>query len=146
LRNTNLTKTNNDLQNTTQKSKDWVTQTPLKTNNHLLFCVVFCISLFVLSEVCVAQSSLFCVVFFISLFVFSEVFVVQSSLFCVESLKTNNDLQNPTQKSKDWATQISLKTNNDLQNTTQKSKDWASSVYHYLFLVRFEFLNLYFSV
>ena len=42
------------------------------------------------------------------------------------SLKTNNDLQNTTQKTKDWATRTSLKTNNDLQNTTQKTKDWAT--------------------
>ena len=36
--------------------------------------------------------------------------------------KTNNDLQNTTQKTKDRATQTPLKTNNDLQNTTQKTK------------------------
>jgi hypothetical protein len=46
----------------------------------LLFCIVFCRSLFVLSEVCVAQSVLFCVGFCISLFVFSEV--------CVEIYRT----------------------------------------------------------
>jgi hypothetical protein len=40
--------------------------------------------------------------------------------------KTNNDLQNTTQKSKDWVTQTSPKTNNDIQNTTQKSKDWET--------------------
>ena len=43
-----------------------------------------------------------------------------------EPTKTNNDLQNTTQKTKDWATRTSLKTNNDLQNTTQKTKDWAT--------------------
>jgi BRCT domain type II-containing protein len=38
------------------------------------------------------------------------------------SLKTNNDLQNTTQKTKHRATRTPLKTNNDLQNTTQKTK------------------------
>ena len=37
--------------------------------------------------------------------------------------KTNNDLQNTTQKTKDWATRTILKTNNDLQKTIQKTKD-----------------------
>jgi lipopolysaccharide/colanic/teichoic acid biosynthesis glycosyltransferase len=58
-------KTNNDLQNTTQNTKHWATQTTLKTNNDLhnttqntkhwasvaqclVFCVMFCRSLFVL--------------------------------------------------------------------------------------------------
>ena len=49
----------------------------------LVFCVVFCRSLFVFSEVRVAQSLVFCVVFCISLFVFSEVRVAQSLVFCV---------------------------------------------------------------
>ena len=44
---------------------------------------MLCISLFVFSEVCVAQSLVFCVVLCISLFVFSEVCVAQSLLFCV---------------------------------------------------------------
>ena len=37
--------------------------------------------------------------------------------------RTNNDLQNTTQKTKDRVTRTPLKTNNDLQNTTQKTKD-----------------------
>ena len=37
--------------------------------------------------------------------------------------KTNNDLQNTTQKTKDQTTCTPLKTNNDLQNITQKTKD-----------------------
>ena len=41
-------------------------------------------------------------------------------------LKTNNDLQNTTEKTKDRATRTPLKTNNDLQNTTQKAKDRAT--------------------
>ena len=44
----------------------------------------------------------------------------------VPQLKTNNDLQNKTQKTKDWATRTPVKTNNDLQNTTHKTKDWAT--------------------
>ena len=51
--------------------------------NLYFFCVVLCISLFVFSEVCVAQSLVFCVVLCISLFVFSGVCVAQSLLFCV---------------------------------------------------------------
>ena len=39
--------------------------------------------------------------------------------------RTNNDLQNTTQKTNDRATQTPLKTNNDLQNTTQKTNDLA---------------------
>ena len=39
--------------------------------------------------------------------------------------RTNNDLQNTTQKTNDRATQTPLKTNNDLQNTTQKTNDRA---------------------
>jgi hypothetical protein len=65
--------------------------------------------LFVFSEVCVAQSLLFCVGFCISLFVFSEVCVAQSLLATQTSLKTNNELKDPTQKSKDWANQTPLK-------------------------------------
>jgi hypothetical protein len=38
--------------------------------------------------------------------------------------QTNNDRQNTTQKTKDWAARTPLKTNNDRQNTTQKTKDW----------------------
>jgi hypothetical protein len=41
-------------------------------------------------------------------------------------LKTNNDLQNTTQKTEDRETQAPLKTNNDLQNTTQKTEDRAT--------------------
>jgi ElaB/YqjD/DUF883 family membrane-anchored ribosome-binding protein len=41
-------------------------------------------------------------------------------------LKTNNDLQNITQKTEDRATQTPLKTNNDLQNITQKTEDRAT--------------------
>jgi hypothetical protein len=40
--------------------------------------------------------------------------------------KTNNNLQNTTQKTKDRATRTLLKTNNDLQNTTKKPKDRAT--------------------
>jgi hypothetical protein len=40
--------------------------------------------------------------------------------------KTNNNLQNTTQKTKDGSTRTPLKTNNDLQNTTQKTKDGAT--------------------
>jgi hypothetical protein len=36
----------------------------------------------------------------------------------MNSTKTNNDLQNTTQNTKDQATRTPLKTNNDLQNTT----------------------------
>ena len=36
--------------------------------------------------------------------------------------RTNNDLQNTTQKTKDRATQTPLKTNNDLQNKHKKLK------------------------
>jgi hypothetical protein len=39
------------------------------------------------------------------------------------SLKTNNDPQNTTQRTKDPVTRRSLKTNNDPQNTTQRTKD-----------------------
>jgi hypothetical protein len=37
--------------------------------------------------------------------------------------RTNNDLQNITQKTKDRVTRTPLKTNNDLQNIAQKTKD-----------------------
>jgi uncharacterized membrane protein YagU involved in acid resistance len=57
----------------------------------LVFCVLFCRSLFVFSGVHVAQSLVFCVVFCRSLFVFSA----------GTTLKTNSDLQNTTQKTKD---------------------------------------------
>jgi hypothetical protein len=87
---------NNDLQNTTQKSKDWATQTPLKD-----FCVVFCRSLFVFSGVRVAQSLDFCVVFCRSLFVFSGVRVAQSLDFCVVFCRLS--YTNPT-KNKPWST------------------------------------------
>ena len=40
--------------------------------------------------------------------------------------RTNNDLQNTTQKTKYRATRTSLKSNNDLQNTTQTTKDQAT--------------------
>ena len=40
--------------------------------------------------------------------------------------KTNNNLQNITQKTKDRATRTPLKTNNNLQNITQKTKDSAT--------------------
>jgi hypothetical protein len=43
-----------------------------------VFCVVLCRSLFVFSEVCVAQ----CLVFCRSLFVFSGVCVTQCLVFC----------------------------------------------------------------
>ena len=49
----------------------------------LVFCVVFCRSLFVFSGVHVAQSLVFCVVFCRSLFVFSVVCVTRSLVFCV---------------------------------------------------------------
>ena len=49
----------------------------------LVFCVVFCRSLFVFSEVYVARSLVFCVVFCRSLFVFIEVYVAWSLVFCV---------------------------------------------------------------
>ena len=42
-----------------------------------MFSVLFCRSLFVFSEVCVAQCLVFCVVFCRSLFVFSVVCVAQ---------------------------------------------------------------------
>ena len=44
------------------------------------------------------------------------------------SLKTNNDLQNTTQKTKDWATRTT-QTKTDLQNTTNKTKDWATQTH-----------------
>jgi hypothetical protein len=40
--------------------------------------------------------------------------------------KTNNNLQNTTQKTKDRATRTPLKTNNNQQNTTEKTKDGAT--------------------
>ena len=49
----------------------------------LVFCVVFCRSLFVFSGVSIAQSFVFCVVFCRSLFVFSGVSIAQSFVFCV---------------------------------------------------------------
>ena len=49
----------------------------------LVFCVVFCRSLFVFSEVCVAQCLVFCLVLCRSLFVFSVVSVAQCLVFCV---------------------------------------------------------------
>ena len=49
----------------------------------LVFCVVFCRSLFVFSDVRVVLSLVFCVVFCRSLFVFSDVRVVLSLVFCV---------------------------------------------------------------
>ena len=52
------------------------------------FCVVFCRSLFVLSEVCVAQSLFFCVVSCRSMFVLSEVCLAQSLFFCVVFCKS----------------------------------------------------------
>jgi hypothetical protein len=66
---------------------------------------VFCRLLFVFSGVRVALSLVFCVVFCRLLFVFSGVRA---------PLKTNNNLQNTTQKSKDRATRTPLKTNNDI--------------------------------
>ena len=51
--------------------------------------------------------------------------------------KTINDLQNTTQKTKDWADgqyngrmDKDKKTINDLQNTTQKTKDWVDGQYN----------------
>ena len=49
----------------------------------LVFCVVFCRSLFVFSGVRVIWSLVFCVVFCRSLFVFSGVRVIWSLVFCV---------------------------------------------------------------
>ena len=49
----------------------------------LVFCVVFCLSLFVFRGVCAAQSLVFCVVFCLSLFAFSGVCAAQSLVFCV---------------------------------------------------------------
>jgi hypothetical protein len=64
-------------------------------------------------------------------------------------LKIENDLQNTTQKTKDWEWSTKhytenkrltliyktlhrkLKIENDLQNTTQKTKDWEWSTKHY---------------
>ena len=67
-------KTNNDLQNTTQKTKDRATRTPLKTNNDL-----------------------------------QNTTQKTKDRATRTSLKTNNDLQNTTQKTKDRATRTSLK-------------------------------------
>ena len=53
-----------------------------------MFCVVLCRSLFVFSEVCVAQCLVFCVVLCRSLFVFSVVCVAQCLVLC-RSLKVN---------------------------------------------------------
>ena len=39
---------------------------------------------------------------------------------------SNNHLQNTTQKTKDWPTQTHYHSNNHLQNTTQKTKDWPT--------------------
>ena len=47
-----------------------------------MFSVLFCISLFVFSVVCVAQCLVFCVVLCRSLFVFSGVCVAQCLVFC----------------------------------------------------------------
>jgi regulator of sigma D len=51
--------------------------------------------------------------------------------------KTINDLQNITQKTKDWADRQyngrmdkDKKTINNLQNTTQKTKDWVDGQYN----------------
>jgi uncharacterized membrane protein YagU involved in acid resistance len=49
----------------------------------LVFCLVFCLSLFVFREVRAAQSFVFCVVFCLSLFVFRGVRAAQSLVFCV---------------------------------------------------------------
>ena len=49
----------------------------------LIFCVVFCRSLFVFSGVRVARSLVFCVVFCRSLFFFSGVRVTRSLVFSV---------------------------------------------------------------
>jgi ABC-type sugar transport system permease subunit len=91
------------------ENKQWSTQHYTEVvcvAQWLVFCVVFCRSLFVFSVVCVAQFLVFCR----SWFVFSV---------------TNNDLQNTTQNTNHWATQTTLKTNNDLLNSTQNTKYWA---------------------
>ena len=49
----------------------------------LVFCVLFCLSLFVFRGVRAAQSLVFCVVFCLSLFVFRGVRAAQSLVFCV---------------------------------------------------------------
>ena len=49
----------------------------------LVFCVVFCRSLFVFRGVRAAQSLVFCVVFCLSLFGFRGVCAAQSLVFCV---------------------------------------------------------------
>ena len=49
----------------------------------LVFCVVFCLSLFVFRGVRAAQSLVFCVVLCLSLFVFRGVRAAQSLVFCV---------------------------------------------------------------
>ena len=54
---------------------------------------------------------------------------IQHRRFNIEprtALKTNNYLQNTTQKVKHRETRTALKTNNYLQNTTQKVKDRAA--------------------
>jgi hypothetical protein len=55
----------------------------VRVTRSLVFCVVFCRSLFVLSSVRVTRSLVFCVVFCRSLFVFSGVRVTRSLVFFV---------------------------------------------------------------
>jgi hypothetical protein len=67
------------------------------------------------------------------------------------SLKTNNDLQNTTQKTEDRATHTPLKTNNDLQKTTQKTENRTTQTplktnNDLQSLVGFVLLDLQFSV
>jgi hypothetical protein len=55
----------------------------IRAAQSLVFCVVFCLSLFVFRGVRAAQSLVFCVVFCLSLFVFRGVRAAQSLVFCV---------------------------------------------------------------
>ena len=45
----------------------------------------------------------------------------------VKSKRTNNDLQNTTQKPKDWAMRISLKTGGELRCSGKMSCSWSTS-------------------
>jgi lipopolysaccharide export LptBFGC system permease protein LptF len=86
-------KTNNDLQNITQKTEDRATQTPLKTNNDL-----------------------------------QNITQKTEDRATQTPLKTNNDLQNTTQKTKDRATQTSLKKQGELMCSRRVSSSFSTSV------------------
>ena len=105
---------NNHLQNTTQKTKDWPTRTQLSlkqpstkhyTENKRLTNTNHRIT----------QTTIYKTLH-------RKLKIDQHE----PNYHSNNHLQNTTQKTKDWPTRTNYHSNNHLQNTTQKTKDWPT--------------------